>query len=136
MYPELPEVFFQAQTQNPNNSNLRVVYNHVFDVNITSVTAVSNAFIPLKRSEDTRVINVVIARVRDAADDGPTATYSSHFVFGFQDGYECLDSGVAEVGDGCAVPFCLSWALQDRPEWVQSSKRSSGWSVSHCGAGN
>ena len=62
MYPELPEVFFQAQTQNPNNSNLRVVYNHVFDVNITSVTAVSNAFIPLKRSEDARVINMSSSR--------------------------------------------------------------------------
>jgi NAD(P)-dependent dehydrogenase (short-subunit alcohol dehydrogenase family) len=56
-------VFFQTQTQKPNNSNLRVVYNRVFDVNITSVAAVGSAFIPLlKRSEDARVINVSSSR--------------------------------------------------------------------------
>ena len=42
---------------------MRVVYNSVFDTNITSVAAVNNAFIPLlKKSEDARVINVSSSR--------------------------------------------------------------------------
>lgn len=54
---------FPSPNPKPDNSNLCVVYNRVFDVNITSVAAVSNAFTPLlKRSENARVINVSSSR--------------------------------------------------------------------------
>lgn len=69
--------------QNPkqDNSDLRAVYDRVFDANITSVAVVKNAFMPLlKKSEDARVINISSGRasvsLQISGQNPPTASIS------------------------------------------------------------
>ncbi|KAF2809002.1 NAD(P)-binding protein, partial [Mytilinidion resinicola] len=52
-----------AGVPKPDNSDIRQVYDNVLSVNVTSVAAVTYAFLPLlKKSEDPRVINISSAR--------------------------------------------------------------------------